>query len=129
MYLFTSQLLPPPSPPPTVPHPPPPHSCLRGCSPPPTPGLPFPRASSLLRIRRIFSHCSQIRQFSARYVPGPWTSPCMLLVGGLVSRSSLGSLSRDCWSSFGVALPFSFFNPFLCPSSRAVLFCFVLMCG
>jgi len=43
-----------------------------------TPLSPFLGASNFYRIRYIFSHWCQTRHFSAPYVPGPWTSVCML---------------------------------------------------
>ena len=57
IYLHSSRCLPiPPTPPSKVPHPIPPLPCLREGALPPPKASPFPGASSLSRIKLIFSH-------------------------------------------------------------------------
>ena len=83
----------------------------RGC---PHPQLhqtsPFPGAPSLLKIRCIFSHWVQIRQFSAVYVcvwgGGLISDGVCCLVGGLVSERSWGSKSVET-ASLPMGLPSS----------------------
>jgi hypothetical protein len=61
---------------------------------PPTPYQPsfFPGVSSLSRIRHIFSHWGQTRQFTAVDAPGSlWPAYVWYLVGDSVSGSSMGS--------------------------------------
>lgn len=56
---------------------------------------------------------------SAAYVEeGARSSPCMPVVGGLVSGSPQGSWLVDCWSSFGVPLPSRFLSPSADSSTR-----------
>jgi len=55
---------------------------LRGCSPAPHTSL-FPGASRFLWIKCIFSHWVRPGKRLLYMFQGSWTSPCMLLVGGL----------------------------------------------
>jgi hypothetical protein len=101
--------------PPAVPHPIPPPPSPKGCpqhSPHPKVS-PLPEASSLLRVRRIFSYWSQIRQSSAVHVSG---ASYQLVYAAWLVAQNLRDLAVqdnwDCWSFYGVALLLSFFQPF-----------------
>jgi hypothetical protein len=64
------------------------------------------------RIRYIFSHWSRPGSPLLCMRWGLQPACVCYLVGSSVSGSSLGSgVSWNCWSSYGVALPFSFFKP------------------
>jgi hypothetical protein len=83
---------------------------LRGCSPPPV-SL-HPGASSLYKIRYILSHWGQTRQSSATYVSVALDQPMWAL--WLVAQSlelTRVQVNWHCWSSYGVATPFSSFSP------------------
>ena len=92
-----------------------PHSSVplspRGCSSHPQ-AFPLPGASSLLRIRHIFSHWGQTRQSSAVYVLG--ASYQLVHAAWLVAYClrDLRVPSWDFWSSYTVALLLSFIQPF-----------------
>lgn len=87
------------------------HLPLRRCSPL-NRTLTFPGASSVSRIKPISSHWGMTRQTSTM-CQGPWTAPCILLVCGWVSVSSLGSvLVNTDDPPMRVSLHFNFFNPF-----------------
>jgi hypothetical protein len=95
---------------PTVPHPIPPPLYLQDCAPSPYPvlALLYPGASSLSRIRPI-SHWGLTSQSYAIYVPVTLYQP-MYALGWWLSLWEFPEvwISWDCWSSYGVAVPFSF---------------------
>ena len=64
---------------------------MRGCSPYSPRVFPFPEASDLWRIKCVFSHRGQTRQFSAICARGLGPADESCLVGGLVSENSQGS--------------------------------------
>jgi hypothetical protein len=104
IYLHSSSRCPSPSAlPPTAPH----HLPLRGCFPPP-PTL-GPQDS---RIKHIFFHWGLSRQTSVIFVPGASNCP-VYVPGWCLGVWELPGVwvSWDCWPSYGVALPFSFFSP------------------
>ena len=77
---------------------------------------PVPGASSLLRVRWVFeSSPTEVRPGSLLLYMcwGPWTSSSMLSGWWLsVWEISGVRVNWDCWSSYGVTLPLSFFHPF-----------------
>ena len=111
--------------PPTVPHPIPPLLSPRGPMTP-TPGTPQfttdPPSSTfhtdhwgLWVSQELGTLPLRLDQAVFCYVcaRGPWTSLCMLPGWWLRLWKLPGvQVSRDCWSSYGVALLFSFFNAF-----------------
>lgn len=84
------------------------HLPPRGCSP--HQASPFPGASSLLRIKCI-SHWGLARQPSTLFVPGALDCPVHVPGEWFSLWKQPGVwVSWDYWSSYGIILPFNFFN-------------------
>ena len=72
---------------------------------------PFSGASSLQRIRDIFSHWGQTRQSVLCYICAWGIRIALWLVAQSWELPSV-QVCRHCWSSYGVATPFSSFSTF-----------------